>query len=197
MRRLSVAVGLASALACGSTPARAGQEGVTLITPITPIAPGNWVTDDDYPAEALRLGLSGGVTFLLNVGADGVPTGCRIVESSRSEILDRATCRLLLERARFNPARDPSGRGRAATFQSRFTWRIPESREPQIVGLRIVRETRGYRCTFELEGKTRTLKPPICTRIAESLAKQAREVEGVVPLGLPEVVAAIADSISE
>jgi protein TonB len=89
-------------------------------------SPGSWVTNNDYPPAALRAGESGVTGFRLDVGPDGRVTNCSVTSSSGSSTLDDAACRLLMRRARFNPAEDASGAKIAAAYSSRFRWELPE-----------------------------------------------------------------------
>lgn len=83
-------------------------------------------SDEDYPAAAVRNGEQGAVAFSLSVGADGRPTACAVTGSSGSAILDSTTCRLLMMRANFEPARDSKGRPTSDTVVGRIVWRLPE-----------------------------------------------------------------------
>ncbi len=85
------------------------------------------LSSDDYPAAALRNGESGDVDFELAVGKDGRAGACTITGSSGSSSLDSATCRLMMRRAVFDPARDRRGRPLARRFKGRISWRIAES----------------------------------------------------------------------
>jgi TonB family protein len=87
--------------------------------------PGMWVTTDDYPAQALRLGLEGRVRTALTVVPTGRLAACAIVETSGSTSLDLATCRSLLRRARYTPATDARGMPTFATMQLAINWRLP------------------------------------------------------------------------
>ncbi|MFZ5747351.1 MAG: energy transducer TonB [Pseudomonadota bacterium] len=89
-------------------------------------SPGSWITDDDYPAAALRAGESGAVAFRLTVDAKGAVVDCAVTEGSGSAVLDTATCALLRERARFHPAKDKSGKAASAVFASRIRWELPK-----------------------------------------------------------------------
>src|SRR5687767_4629825 len=62
---------------------------------------GSLISNEDYPAEALRNEQEGTVGFRLHVGADGRVTKCNITSSSGHVSLDSATCQLLTARARF------------------------------------------------------------------------------------------------
>ena len=84
------------------------------------------ISNDDYPASALRAEEEGVTGFRLSVGANGRVTNCSVTSSSGSSALDAATCRLLTSRARFTPARDSSGNPTTDTVSARIVWRIQE-----------------------------------------------------------------------
>lgn len=88
--------------------------------------PGQWVRDDDYPTAAMADGIEGISGFRLDINTEGRPTACTITTSSGSDVLDEATCNLLVARARFTTARDRKGRPVPDTFTSRIVWRIPK-----------------------------------------------------------------------
>ena len=106
-----------------------------LLFPFTPAAaqtppmplenPGNWVTSEDYPVDALRNDQEGVVRFKLVVGPDGVPVSCTIRESSGTATLDEVACILLQQRARFSPARDEKGQPTTGSFSNAVRWVIP------------------------------------------------------------------------
>lgn len=93
---------------------------------VRPLSPSEWVTSDDYPLDAIRAGLQGTVSFTLDVSAGGLPTACRITQSSGHLMLDEATCALMMKRARFDPARDATGSTVTAQYSRRVTWVLPE-----------------------------------------------------------------------
>jgi uncharacterized protein (TIGR02246 family) len=82
------------------------------------------LTAADYPAEAIRLGQQGNVGMRLRVGAHGRVEGCAITASSGSAHLDSASCRVIVRRARFRPARDSAGRPVAGAFDQVIAWRM-------------------------------------------------------------------------
>jgi protein TonB len=95
-------------------------------TPVVPKGnPGLWVTTDDYPLSALREEGQGVVRFVLDVDASGVPVGCSVSQSSGRADLDDAACRLITERARFEPAKDRKGKPIAGTYSNSVRWQIP------------------------------------------------------------------------
>lgn len=81
------------------------------------------ILQSDYPAESLKNNDSGTVSFRVEVTETGRPGRCRITRSSGHGRLDRATCRLVEERARFDPARDSSGEPMPGLFEASYTWR--------------------------------------------------------------------------
>lgn len=87
--------------------------------------PNEWVTTDDYPASALRVGLQGRTSFRLDVGSDGHPAACSITQTSGSVDLDQATCRNLMRRARFRAATDAAGAPISSSYSSSVLWRLP------------------------------------------------------------------------
>lgn len=88
--------------------------------------PGSWVTNDDYPAEAMRAEHEGVTAFRLTYDATGKTTGCEVTSSSGHAELDEATCRLLAERATFIPGRDAAGKQTGGTYSNRVRWQIPD-----------------------------------------------------------------------
>ena len=86
----------------------------------------SYVTDGDYPDSAIRAGEQGRVRFLLDVGVDGLVTGCTILESSGSPILDSTTCRIMRARARFTPARNSKGVPVRDRVSAAMRWVLPD-----------------------------------------------------------------------
>ncbi|MGQ0559962.1 MAG: TonB family protein [Sphingosinicella sp.] len=84
----------------------------------------SYVSNDDYPASAIRNEESGTTGFRLTVGPAGRVTNCVITSSSGSASLDSTTCRLMRSRARFTPARDQFGQPTTDSVSNRITWRL-------------------------------------------------------------------------
>lgn len=87
--------------------------------------PGNWLSFQDYPTEALRRNEQGTVLFRLDIDISGKIQGCGIIESSGSKALDDAVCRIIPRRARFKPARDAAGEPVPSLFVNRFIFSMP------------------------------------------------------------------------
>jgi len=80
----------------------------------------------DYPIEALRIEGQGDVGAVLSIDETGRVSDCIVVESSGVESLDKATCPLLRQRARYEPARDAQGQSLRAPAYYRFSWQLPD-----------------------------------------------------------------------
>ncbi|KQM57276.1 MULTISPECIES: energy transducer TonB [unclassified Sphingomonas] len=96
-------------------------------TPPVPIDPASWVTNDDYPAEAMKNGESGLIAFETQVDANGKPISCRTTTSSGSANLDATTCRLVMARASFRPATDAKNGPVTGKWSMRFRWSLPST----------------------------------------------------------------------
>ncbi|GAA4027319.1 hypothetical protein GCM10022281_02500 [Sphingomonas rosea] len=84
-----------------------------------------YLSEDDYPVDAIRNGEEGTVAFTLEVTPQGRVGGCTIVASSGSATLDEATCRLMTTRPRFAPALDQFGNPTRDSFFGRIRWVLP------------------------------------------------------------------------
>jgi TonB family protein len=174
---------LAALLLAGLVPAAAGAAKPQPAQPVQMLP--TLFSDEDYPPSAIRNNEQGPVGFRLEVGDDGTPSGCAVVSSSGSQALDATTCRLLMERARFRPARDSRGRPTTDQFTGRIIWRMAEE-EPDTL------QAAQYLWATCVMGEAAKLVPgdlpadevvlrafPPCAAL-EALV--AREVEKPVPL---------------
>jgi TonB family protein len=125
---LAVLIAMAQAAAPNATPAQ------------SPANLASYISNDDYPADAMRRGAQGRVRFTLDVDATGAVGGCTITQSSNDASLDEATCRLLSERARFRPARDATGRAVPDHYSASILWRLETDYSPIPIGEFIARE---------------------------------------------------------
>lgn len=101
-------------------------------SPYDPVAakvkgnPGTWVTTLDYRPRWIMEEMAGTARFSLAIDARGKVTGCTITRSTGHAPLDGATCDLVAKRARFDAARDGSGKAVAGSYSGSVTWQIPE-----------------------------------------------------------------------
>lgn len=88
--------------------------------------PGLWVTTNDYPASALRMGHEGVTRFQLNIGTDGKVQSCEVTVSSGHAALDDAACAKLRQRGKFVAATGPDGAAVPGTYSSAVRWTLPK-----------------------------------------------------------------------
>lgn len=81
-----------------------------------------YISDSDYPDEAVRRREQGASGVRFTVGADGKPRDCHAVEPSGSALLDQATCRVITTRAQFKPALDHAGKPVPCLYYTRIRW---------------------------------------------------------------------------
>lgn len=92
--------------------------------PITP--PRSWIGKEDYPARAERNEEEGRTGVVLLVDKNGSVSDCEIISPSGSQDLDDATCPLLLQRARFRPAKNFRGQPTQGYYPTVVNWVIPD-----------------------------------------------------------------------
>ena len=83
-------------------------------------------SSDDYPPDALDRNEQGTVEVRLDVDKRGRVAKCTVLSSSGFASLDGATCGILQQRARFQPARDRTGKPVVSSTTSRITWKIAD-----------------------------------------------------------------------
>ncbi|WP_379549467.1 energy transducer TonB [Qipengyuania sp. DGS5-3] len=87
--------------------------------------PGLWITTSDYRSSWIRREMVGTASFRLEIAANGRIENCTITRSTGHTPLDQATCRLVKERAKFEPARGTNGEAVAGSFSSAVKWQLP------------------------------------------------------------------------
>ncbi len=90
--------------------------------------PSRWVSglirDSDYPKAAYDAKIGGTVHLRFTVGVNGRITDCAVTRSSGNADLDAATCRLLMARSKYKPARDPWGRKVPDVWTGEHVWSL-------------------------------------------------------------------------
>ena len=84
-----------------------------------------YFSESDYPKAARRWHEEGTVGFKIDIGTDGRVTKCSIIASSGFEDLDKATCRIVIERVRFQPPRDSNGNPLPDSLEQHIRWALP------------------------------------------------------------------------
>lgn len=115
-----VAIALAAALPAGAPPASVDKDN----------AIAGLFMDDDYPPGSLDRDEQGTVEFNIHVNARGGVSGCEITKSSGFSELDAKTCEVVIERAKFIPARDAKGRAVPSVLSKTVTWRLEDDVYP-------------------------------------------------------------------
>lgn len=88
------------------------------------------ISADDYPQAARDNNQQGNVAFRLTISATGRVADCIVTRSSGSAILDRSTCSIMTQRARFTPAKSASGDTMIGTYESAVSWTLNEPVPP-------------------------------------------------------------------
>lgn len=89
-----------------------------------------YISNADYPRDALRAGAEGTASVRLDISRRGRVTNCTIVRSSEHAALDAVTCAIATERFRFTPARNPAGQAVDGTYIQSISWRLPAATPP-------------------------------------------------------------------
>jgi TonB family protein len=103
--------------------------------------PGSWFNDIDTPAEAIARGETGATKVELEVSTTGEVSGCKVVESSGSQLLDDGTCATAKLHGRFQPQLDASGKPVPFTYtlpRIRYTMSHAKSRWSAGEGRRLI-----------------------------------------------------------
>lgn len=87
--------------------------------------PASWITNDDYPARALRDEAQGTVAIQWEINTQGRVENCRVTSSSGNKDLDDAACSLIVRRGRYSAALDQDGSPMRSTDRRRVVWRLP------------------------------------------------------------------------
>ncbi len=90
----------------------------------------NWLTDQDYPADARKRGEEGAILFVTLNSPEGRIVRCDIIQSQLSSELNDRTCTLITARAKFRPATDETGAPAYSEWQTRIEWTLPDRRRP-------------------------------------------------------------------
>lgn len=89
--------------------------------------PADWITNDDYPSDALSAEAQGTTAIRWDIGTNGRVENCTVTSSSGNSSLDRAACSALTRRGRYSPALDQTGAPMRTVGQTRrVVWRLPE-----------------------------------------------------------------------
>ncbi len=85
---------------------------------------GGSISDEDYPSSAIRNEEQGTAVASFTISTEGRVVACNA--SGASPTLDAETCKLIMRRFRFKPAKDASGQPIEENRTQRVTWRLPK-----------------------------------------------------------------------
>ncbi len=95
-------------------------------------SPGSWVSEFDYPLQALRESRSGNTSFRVVINKWGRVSDCQVTESSGHADLDKATCNTVGVKGLFWPQTDGNSNSiDGGTFSSRIRWAVPAELPPE------------------------------------------------------------------
>ena len=93
----------------------------------TPLrSPGEWLRSADYPGPMMFKGNQALVQFRLEVDELGAVTNCHIQGHTKPEGFADLTCKLIIKRAKFQPALDAAGKPAKSYYVNRVHWLIPD-----------------------------------------------------------------------
>lgn len=84
----------------------------------------------DYPRGAVERRAEGTVYLRFVVAPDGHVSDCAVTRSSGNRELDSTTCRLIMRRFRYRPARDDQGRPIEETIRGEHLWELAPEPPP-------------------------------------------------------------------
>ncbi|HSX55822.1 MAG TPA: energy transducer TonB [Sphingomonas sp.] len=86
--------------------------------------PGTWVQNDDYPPQSIQRGERGLVGIRLDIATTGKVTQCTVIASSSFKRLDDQTCRVVMKRAQYEPARSADGTAIPSISLQTYHWHV-------------------------------------------------------------------------
>jgi protein TonB len=106
------------AAATGSTASRSVAQQATAKAIANPV----WISGGPTDADNRRGRFRGSVVVQFTVAPDGRVANCSAAQSSGNPQLDAMTCRVLVERGRFSPARNAQGQPIASQAHATYAW---------------------------------------------------------------------------
>lgn len=87
------------------------------------LTPSNsWLRSDDYPKESLRQGNNGIVRIRLDIDDKGGVVACRVIGRTSPDEFADLSCKLITQRARFDPALDAQSKPVRSFFVAKILW---------------------------------------------------------------------------
>ncbi len=83
------------------------------------------ISSADYPPAAIAAHQVGTVVAAYRIAPDGTVAKCDIAQASGSDALDTRSCEIILQRFRFNPARNAAGDAIEEWRTQKISWKLP------------------------------------------------------------------------
>ena len=80
------------------------------------------IRNDDYPINMIERDEQGGVAALLRIDETGAISDCKAYQIEGHRDWEKIICRIVKKRARFNPARDASGKAVSSYILTPMIW---------------------------------------------------------------------------
>lgn len=96
-----------------------------VVSPVPTSNPGTWVTSNDFPSKELFAKTNAIIRFRIMVDAAGKSTSCKIQDETRNSELAAVTCRLMMQRSSFSPARNAAGLPVPGYYTNAISWVTP------------------------------------------------------------------------
>jgi hypothetical protein len=100
----------------------------TLASAPVPTNQPDWIRPDDMPAYHQRAGISRSIYLRLTIRPDARLQTCDVENSDGDWNLAATTCALIMERAKFEPARGADGAAAYGVYRTRMTWAVGKDR---------------------------------------------------------------------
>ncbi|WP_088201812.1 energy transducer TonB [Sphingobium sp. Z007] len=104
--------------------------GASLASPPKLIDGQNLISPSDYPKESRTEGEQGRTRVKISVSPSGKQYRCETLTSSGFSSIDKASCRVIMNKARFIHASDESGKPITGLYFMNLNWRVSNSRYP-------------------------------------------------------------------
>lgn len=131
--------------------------------------PATSVKIEDLPFEALPALKSRGYLLIelgLDVTPSGVPSACRIIQTSGVIALDRRACSVMMSRSHFVQQINAKGEPEATFYRAGFGWTFPQAPNYLIA---FDQSATPVDCTLFVAGKARIVKADICANWAMTI----------------------------
>jgi hypothetical protein len=109
-----------------------------------------------------------------------------VAQTSGSPALDEQSCLLLMQRARYKPPLDASGRPVEVRHRRNINWVIPRGVDGLSVPVAIKTVADAYTCSALIRGRQRRLTQGMCEALVKSLRTAGRPLDQPIMAQFPD-----------